>query len=504
MQINNALLASASANLVFLFSGVANAQDSTDIIQTNSEDEATYTLTTATPEQKNNVFGPGFRFDLSGEYLSEAPSTPGQGLDFSHQSELDLDLHFGSHVTTSIGLDGSDIDYATITLRNSGTIGFLGDNSRIELGILDDVREFEGAMDNFYEQGLTPMAGFRIGQEKIDNLQGARMFVDVPFGDSAWTWRFQAAAGTVRGNVPRLTPADAFGHIERYDISVAPAVREQLHGLVDDIFEHADPRIIAYFPDAERDARAYINGLSDDRIQNAYQDVVDELLPFIPFFIPDISSEEFLAIVGGLGHDVDNIGIPAISGAFDMLRAGRGTGDQHSIFLKTSLDRETDRSSLSMGIEAGRVMPGDRGSVEEDYVSLFVKASRDIGTDWKLKGLFSVIGYDGYLNLNADLEGDKKLMNAFGVAFGAVEWTPDRFDRRLTLHAGAGVTYDYYLGFATHQEVAAKYHLISRDNTDVSIFGSYGISQYQDSPITSLEGREENAQFGVSFNYSFN
>jgi hypothetical protein len=262
----------------------------------------------------------------------------------------------------------------------------------------------------------------------------------------------------------------------------------------------ANDLVHTYLAQSRINMHARIDTLSDERIMDEFASSAQYIRALEPLLGTYIGGEEFLGAIAYLGGNIDNFDIRILGNATHFLRESRGDANRPSVMLKTSFNRNTDRSSLSFGVEGGRISAGARGTIDERYVSIFAKGSSNIGSSFKLRGSFSAVGYDGYLNLTRDFEKEKSLQTGMATTFGALEWNPKFLDRKLTLNAGIGASYNYYLGIAKHKEIGMQYSILDKKKISLDVFGGYGVSKYEESYLKPESGKVNAIQAGILFN----
>jgi hypothetical protein len=398
--------------------------------------------------------------------------------------------------------DESDLTRALVRMRNNGTISWLSDDSHIEIGRLGDARVFEGALNNFYGQGRAPLlAGQGFLFERLENFEGISVNLTVPAG-SKWQWDFSGSVGKTRQNVSAFKYSDIYHFIKDRDVNVAPAIRGEALEAVNEAFERAPSWIPEYFPDAQQQILGRINSYSDADIQEGFERLFGSLVQLEPYLEnTNIEAEEYVAAIGALGNGPAAIGAENVTGAIAQVKAGHGNVD-NAVLIKTALTRTGKSSSISFGLEAGRVPAGTRTEADETYLSVFAKGTRRIGDNFELKGMFALAGFDGYSGLILDRDNDEKLLAGNGVIFGAAKWLPSKFDRRLAISVGGGMSADYFFGKARHREIGAVYEIVSRPDLSVNLYAARADVKYEMS-LGENEGKFSETRAGILFSKRF-
>jgi len=300
----------------------------------------------------------------------EVESFSGLGIDKEPDVELDLYLPLSSFLASEITIgsgqpafsgngneDTTDIDRAVLVFSTQRKIGPFGEGSNLQLGLLGDERVLEGAMSNWYKGGHSPLlADETFNNERIRNFRGARMNLAIPISPR-WSSRIEFTAGNTNSDADVLGLDDVFSFITENDVNVAPAIRAELHNQLNDAIEGADPEFLEQYHELEEILRTEIDDLSDQQIVHAYEEIVALTRLYYPEYSQPITGEEFVGAVAALAGR-DNLDIMTVNNLLSMMRQGQADTSKSSYMLKVDFTRQTERSSLTFGIEGGRIEHG--------------------------------------------------------------------------------------------------------------------------------------------------
>jgi hypothetical protein len=214
-------------------------------------------------------------------------------------------------------------------------------------------------------------------------------------------------------------------------------------------------------------ANTRINEISDEEFNDTVLLIAKHLHDLGIYFDEKIPLYEQIAAAGYLEtYYGDGVSNRELAEYLMALKAERANSNDLSSMFGVSVNRYTEKSCLSFGVNAGTLKSDGFRMVDEQYASAYVDGCRHFNERVSLSYTGELAYFNNYRHIE-DLEYGLLSLSS------ALRWEPEALPD-VTLHGRLGVTADALFGPSAHTELGASYMVFENERGSLELMGSVG------------------------------